>query len=61
MEFKLAAIFSDNCVLQREKNIVLFGTGQEGQLVEAVISGRTLGSTVDQESRGCAHVRGGRF
>lgn len=61
MEFKLAAIFSDNCVLQREKNIVLFGTGQEGQLVEAVISGRKLGSTVEQESRGCAYVRGGRF
>ena len=61
MSLKLAAIFSDNCVLQREKNIVLFGTGEEGQLVEAVLSGRKLGSGEEQESRGCGYVRGGRF
>lgn len=61
MDFKLAAIFSENCVLQREKNIVLFGTGREGQLVEAVLSGTKLGSVAKQESRGFGYVRGGRF
>lgn len=61
MEFKLAAIFSDNCVLQRNKNIIVFGTGEEGETVEAVLSGRKLGSTVEQQSRGQSRVRDGRF
>lgn len=61
MALKLAAVFSDNCVLQQDKNIIVFGTGEEGQLVEAVLSGRRLGRLEEQESRGSAYVRGGRF
>lgn len=61
MALKLAAVFSDSCVLQRDKNILVFGTGEEGQLVEAVLSGRKLGMVVEQESRGSAYVREGRF
>ena len=38
---KLAAIFSDECVLQREKNIAIFGTGEEGTLVKANLCGKT--------------------
>ncbi|MGN0140698.1 MAG: sialate O-acetylesterase [Roseburia sp.] len=59
--FRLAAVFSDNCVLQRGKNIAIFGNGREGMLVEAVLSGRVLGSEKQQESRGSARVRNGRF
>ncbi len=61
MEWKLAAVFSDNCVLQRDKNIAVFGTGPEGQRVEAVIRGKKLKNGEEQESHGCARVRRGRF
>ena len=39
---KLAAVFSDECVLQREKNIAIFGTGAEGTFVKANLCGKTL-------------------
>lgn len=61
MTFRLAAVFSDNCVLQREKNIMVFGEGEEGRLVEAALSGPRLDGSGPQESRGSAYVRGGRF
>ncbi|MCM1025333.1 MAG: sialate O-acetylesterase [Roseburia sp.] len=61
MELKLAAIFSDNCVLQRNRNIIVFGTGEEGKTVEAVLSGRKLGSSVEQMARGRGVVKDGRF
>lgn len=61
MELKLAAIFSDNSVLQRNKNIVVFGSGPEGERVEAVIHGARLKGLGEQESRGSAYVRNGRF
>ncbi len=67
MELKLAAIFSDKSVLQRDRNISVFGTGPEGKRVEAVISGKKLGGSEGQEngeaqeSRGSGFVRKGRF
>lgn len=61
MDLKLAAIFSDNCVLQRNKNIIVFGSGEEGETVEAVLAGRKLGSSVEQRSSGRACVRDGRY
>lgn len=61
MELKLAAIFSDNSVLQRGKNIAVFGSGPEGQRVEAVICGERLEGSGVQESRGSAYIRNGRF
>lgn len=61
MEFRLAAIFSDNCVLQRGKNIAVFGTGPEGGIVEACIRGKSMERGQKQESRGKSVVRDGRF
>lgn len=61
MKLRLAAIFSDNCVLQRGRNIAVFGSGPEGQRVEAVIRGQKLSGMGEQESRGSAYVRNGRF
>lgn len=58
---KLAAIFSDECVLQREKNIAIFGTGEEGTLVKANLCGKTLETEEVQESEGEARVKNGRF
>ena len=31
--FEVAAVFSDHCVLQREKNICVFGYGEDGKSV----------------------------
>ncbi|MCM1189701.1 MAG: sialate O-acetylesterase [bacterium] len=61
MSLKLAAVFSDNCVLQRNKNITVFGSGEEGRTVEAVLSGRKLGSAAEQVSRAAGCVRDGKF
>ena len=36
--FRLAAVFSDHCVLQREKEICIFGQGENGQRVTAALS-----------------------
>lgn len=58
---KLAAVFSDGCVLQRGKRIVIFGTGREGAAVEAVLSGKVLNEEKEQESRGRGTVKDGRF
>ncbi|MBQ9409012.1 MAG: sialate O-acetylesterase [Clostridia bacterium] len=35
--FRLAAVFSDHCVLQREKEICIFGQGENGQRVTAAL------------------------
>lgn len=61
MEFQTAAVFSDNCVLQRGKNISVFGTGEDGREVSVCVSGKTLASGEAQESRGSAVVQSGRF
>ncbi len=37
-QFSVASIFSNNCVLQRNKNICVFGSGSENQVVEVKIS-----------------------
>lgn len=60
-ELKLAAVFSDRCVLQRGKNIAVFGTGNEGEAVEAVLTGKVLGTEEVQTSRGRCRVKDGRF
>lgn len=61
MDLKLAAVFSDNCVLQRNRNIIVFGSGEEGERIEIQLSGRKLGSSVEQVSRGHGFVKNGRF
>lgn len=61
MGLKLAAVFSDNGVLQRGRSIAVFGSGPEGGRVEAVVRGERLGGLGEQESRGSAYVRNGRF
>ncbi|MDE6724479.1 MAG: sialate O-acetylesterase, partial [Ruminiclostridium sp.] len=38
-EFKAAAIFSRNMVLQREKPVLIFGKGEENALITAYIDG----------------------
>lgn len=58
---KLAAIFSDHCVLQRGKPITVFGTGSEGIAVEAEVFGKVLGTGEEQRAIGRATVRDGRF
>lgn len=60
-KLKLAAVFSDNCVLQRGKKIAVFGTGREGAVVEAVISGKVLGTDEEQTAKGSGRVKDGRF
>lgn len=60
-DLKLAAVFSDNCVLQRGKSIALFGTGREGTAVEAVLSGKVLGTEEEQTVKGRGAVKDGRF
>ena len=60
-ELKLAAVFSDNCVLQRGKKIALFGAGREGAVVEAVISGKVIGTDEEQTAKGRGRVKNGRF
>ncbi len=61
MKLKPAAVFSDNCVLQRGKNIIIFGSAPEGQRVEAVLCGNKLNSETLQQSCGSTYVREGRF
>lgn len=39
-QFKVASIFSNNMVLQRDKNIKIFGHGEEGQIVTVHFAGR---------------------
>jgi len=41
-DFKVAAVFSDNMVLQREKNISVFGWGKNGQTVYVTLSDSTV-------------------
>lgn len=60
-ELKLAAVFSDNCVLQRGKNIAVFGSGREGATVEAALYGKVLGTEEEQSSKGRGRVKDGRF
>ncbi|HAK68697.1 MAG TPA: sialate O-acetylesterase [Treponema sp.] len=49
MAFSIAAVFSDNCVLQREKPISVFGTGAEcGKVTVALKDGS--GAVVSQNS-----------
>ena len=38
-KFKAAAVFSSNMVLQREKNVRVFGTGKNGESVIVSICG----------------------
>ncbi len=40
-DFRVAAVFSDNCVLQRDKNVSVFGEGPDGLVVYVTILGGT--------------------
>ena len=44
--FKTAAIFSSNMVLQREKTTSVFGEGENGACVKAEIDGLTASAKV---------------
>lgn len=48
--FKTAAIFSDHMVLQREKNICIFGQGENGKLVTVTFHGKTYETKVKGEA-----------
>jgi len=45
-EFQTALIFQDRMVLQRDKNVSLWGTGPEGRTVSALIQGKETRTTV---------------
>jgi len=47
--FKAAAIFSDNMVLQREKNICVFGQGENNKIVQITFCGKTYDTKVKDE------------
>ena len=44
--FKVASVFSDRMVLQRNKNINVFGTGDENTVVTVEFDGNTAKSVV---------------
>lgn len=48
-KFKAAAVFSSNMVLQREKNVRVFGTGKNGESVIVSICGNTAVTQVADE------------
>ena len=50
-QFKVASIFSNNMVLQREKPVSVFGTGEDGALVTVSADGK----------KGVGRVRDGRW
>ena len=43
---KTAAVFSDNMVLQREKNVTIWGEGDDGALITAEINGKSASCRV---------------
>lgn len=45
-DFKVAAVFSDRMVLQREKNITVFGEGEDGRVVTVSFEGSAAKTTV---------------
>lgn len=47
--FKIAAVFSDNMVLQRNKNIALWGQGEDGKTVSVSLCGNTVTVPVEGE------------
>lgn len=54
-EFKVAAVFSDHMVLQREKSIAVFGEGEDGERVTVTLRGGA------QDVTGSDVVESGRF
>ncbi|MGN0700532.1 MAG: sialate O-acetylesterase, partial [Oscillospiraceae bacterium] len=46
MSFSAASVFSDNMVLQRGKNVRVFGTGEDGARITAAIMGCTASALV---------------
>lgn len=48
-EFRFAYVFSDGCVLQRNKKICIFGTGETGKKVEVELNGSVVCTTVEDE------------
>lgn len=49
-KFKVAAVFSNNMVLQREKNIKIFGQGENDHIVTVTFDGSTYTSKVINEN-----------
>ncbi len=47
-EFRIAAVFSDNMVLQRQKEVKIFGEGEDGTKVSVEIFGQTFSGTVKE-------------
>lgn len=51
-EFKVAAVFSDHMVLQREKNIAVFGEGEDGERVTVTLCGGAEEITAEDVTAG---------
>lgn len=49
-KFKAAAIFSNDMVLQREKNICIFGQGEEGKIVQLMFDDEIYCTQIKKES-----------
>lgn len=45
-EFRVAAVFSNNMVLQREKNVNVFGEGNDGETVQVTFCGQSVKAKV---------------
>ena len=52
-EFRVAAVFSSNMVLQRDKNVKVFGEGENGQSIEVSLRDQKVKASVKNE-RWCA-------
>lgn len=52
-EFSVAAVFSNHMVLQRDKNVKIFGEGEDGQTVTVEFRGQKAEAVV-KDGRWCA-------
>ncbi len=49
-KFKAAAVFSSNMVLQREKNVRVFGTGKNGEsVIVSICTNKAVTEVVDEK------------
>lgn len=46
-KFNVARVFTDGCVLQRNKDIVVFGTGEDGKNIKVSLGGHTVAAKVE--------------
>lgn len=51
-EFRVAAVFSSHMVLQREKNVKVFGWGEDGNIVVVEFRGQRAEAAVESDTYG---------